>query len=238
LEPLLPGKLLLLPNLLHEGLVPELFFPKAVQEAVSTLDGLICESEKEGRRYLRRFVSHEKMAQTKLALLNEHTDPNQLQSLMQCLEQNEVWGLISDAGLAAVADPGADLVFLARQKGVEIRSLGGTSSLLLALQLSGFSGQKFSFHGYLPREDLPLEQALKNLEASCKGTTQIWIEAPYRTQKMVEKVLSILSPTTHFCVASDLMSSQEKVISEPISKWKKSPVQFGKSPAVFLLFRH
>lgn len=237
MEVCLAGKLILLPNLFSEEQSAEDFFSPLIFRTISSLDGLIAESEKEARRYLRKALSHEEMNQKKLALLNEHSDPKALQSLIEPLEKGEVWGLISDAGLPAVADPGSDLVRLAREKRIEISSLGGTSSLMLALQLSGFSGQSFQFHGYLPREEKDLIVKLKELDQKAKGSTQIWIEAPYRTSKMIEKVVQTCQETTLFCVAVELMLPLERVISQSIGKWKKASFTFGKEMAVFLLYR-
>ena len=237
LEACLAGKLILLPNLFSEEQSAEDFFSPIVFRAIRSLDGLIAESEKEARRYLRKAFSHEEMNQRKLALLNEHSDPKALNSLLEPIEKGETWGLVSDAGLAAVADPGSDLVRACREKKIEVTSLGGTSSLMLALQLSGFSGQSFQFHGYLPREEKDLMIKLKELEQKAKGSTQIWIEAPYRTQKMVEKVVQTCQETTLFCVALELALPSERVICQSIGKWKKSSFTFGKEMAVFLLYR-
>ncbi|MBI3901219.1 MAG: SAM-dependent methyltransferase [Chlamydiia bacterium] len=231
------GKLLLLPNLLGESLDPHLFFSPAVQAAVHCLDGLIAESEKEGRRYLRQFLPREEMVKRSLALLHEHTDPKELSTLLLPIEKGETWGLISDAGLPCIADPGADLVMLAHQRGVAVESCGGTSSQFLALQLSGFCGQRFAFHGYLPREEKELQLKLKQLEQQCKGMTQIWMEAPYRTAKMVEAVCALLAPTTFFCVAAELMTLKQRVISQPIAKWRQKTYSFGKEPAIFLIYQ-
>lgn len=232
-EVFLPGKLLLLPNVLGETTDPEVAFTPAVKKAVHSLQGLIAENEKEGRKYLLRFLSREEMNQRPIKLLHEHI--KDLSELLLPLEKGETWGLISDAGLPCIADPGSDLVQLARKKGIWVESLGGTGSQLLALQLSGFCGQRFAFHGYLPREEKDLELKLKSLEQQCKTMTQIWMEAPYRTLKMVEAVCKILQPTTLFCVAASLMTSDQKVISQPISLWKKGSYSFGKEPAVFLI---
>ncbi|HLB53004.1 MAG TPA: SAM-dependent methyltransferase [Chlamydiales bacterium] len=230
------GKLLLLPNLLGDTADPDFAFTPSIKIAVSRIQGLIAESEKEGRRYLLRFLPREEMVKRPLALLHEHTEPKELSSLLLPMEKGEVWGLISDAGLPCIADPGEGLVRLAYQKGVEVESLGGTSSQLLALQLSGFCGQRYAFHGYLPREEKELEIKLKQLEQQCRGMTQMWMEAPYRTAKMVEAVCSFLSPATLFCVASQLMTKEQRVISQPIARWKKSSYSFGKEPAIFLLY--
>lgn len=232
------GKLLLLPNVLEEELPSDPYLPSSVAHAVHALQGLIAESEKAARRYLRRFVSHEHMARLPLKTLNEHTDRKELSSLLEPIERGEVWGLISDAGLPCVADPGADLVWLAHEKQLCVETFVGPSSILMALQLSGFNGQRFCFHGYLPREVSDLEAKLKELEKKGKVETQIWIEAPYRSAKMLEAMKRILLPATCVCVALNLTTNRQKVISQSIAKWKKDPLSIEKEPAVFLLDSH
>ena len=227
------GKLILLPNLLEENAHPDFSFPPALLSVVGSLQGLICESDKAARRFLRRFLSHDAMAALPLKSLNEHTSSKELYSLLEPLIRGETWGLISDAGLPCIADPGAELVWLAREKGVEIEALSGPSSILLALQLSGFSGQRFAFHGYLPRELPDLEKKIKELEKRCKEETQIWIEAPYRSSKMLDLLLKTLQPATRLCVAVNLTSPHQKVVSSFIKNWKVFPIQ--KEPAVFLI---
>lgn len=231
------GKLLLLPNLLDETLPAENFLPATVGMAISTINGLIAESEKSARRYLRRFVSHEHMARTPLKLLNEHTEKRELESLIEPMRQGEVWGLISDAGLPCIADPGSDLVYMAHMNGIDVETFVGPCSLLIALQLSGFSGQHFSFHGYLPRESLDLERKIIELEKQAIHATQIWIEAPYRSSKMLEQLKTLLNPLTKLCVAAQLTLPDQRVASWPAAKWKSSSWTLQKEPAVFLISR-
>lgn len=226
--------LYLLPNLLDETLPWEPFLPASVAGAVSSLDGLIAESEKEGRRYLRRFVDHERMAKTPIRLLNEHTA--ELEMLLEPMLRGETWGLVSDAGLPCIADPGAPLVLLAREKKVRVVALAGPSSILMALQLSGLSGQRFAFHGYLPREAPELNRKLQQLEARSRqeGSAQIWIEAPYRSAKMAQAAVEALQPSTLFCIAEDLTLESQSVRTQPVAKWKKETFS-GKNRTVFLI---
>ena len=225
------GKLLLLPNVLDEALPHEPFLPNSVQGAVEQIQGLIVESEKAGRRFLRRFLSHDRMAALPLKLLNEHT--TSLDELLAPLLQGQTWGLISDAGLPCIADPGSELVWLAQERGVEIETFVGPCSILMALQLSGFSGQRFSFHGYLPRELPDLEKKLHELEK--QAGAQIWIEAPYRSAKMLETLLRVLKPETRLCVAVNLTTPNQRVHSATVSKWRAHSFPLAKEPAVFLL---
>lgn len=229
------GKLLLLPNLLDESLSHELFLPSGLTSVISSLHGLIAESEKAGRRYLRRFLSHEHMTKIPIRLLNEHTPKQEIASLLEPILKQEVWGVISDAGLPCIADPGAELVFLAHEKKIPVETFSGPSSILMALQLSGFSGQHFSFHGYLPREIPDLEKKILELEKRAEQGTQIWIEAPYRSLKMLDALKRTLSSKTLLCITVNLTSPNQRVASMPIEEWRKTSFPLEKEPAVFLL---
>lgn len=225
------GKLYLLPNLLEESLPPEPFLPISVKEAVHQIQGLIAESEKMGRRYLRKFLSHEEMARRPLALLNEHS--KEIGQLIEPIKRGETWGLISDAGLPCLADPGSDLVWLAHQNGITVETFVGPSSIIMALQLSGFGGQEFAFHGYLPKEPEMLEK--KILELQKQRGTQIWIEAPYRSAKMLETLKRILNPKTRLCVAANLTTPSQKLLSQTVAKWQSTSFVLEKEPVVFLI---
>lgn len=225
------GKLYLLPNLLDESQSIEAFFPSSVNTAVREIQGLVAESEKMARRYLRKFLSHDEMANMPLALLNEHVVGTK--EVLAHLKKGETWGLISDAGLPCIADPGSSLVWLAHQNQIEVVALVGPSSIILALQLSGFTAQNFSFHGYLPREENPLKEKIREFESD-KGT-HIWIEAPYRSNKMLDLLKRVLKPSTKLCVAASLTLPEQKVVSKTVDQWKNSSLTLGKEPTVFLI---
>ncbi|MDP1607785.1 MAG: SAM-dependent methyltransferase [Chlamydiales bacterium] len=233
------GRLILLPNLLDDEADVALHLPAATAYLVSSLQGLIAESEKAARRFLRRFLTHEQMVALPLQTLNEHSLASQLDLLLKPMIDGETWGIISDAGLPCIADPGADLVAKAHQKGIELQAVSGPSSIMMALQLSGFTGQRFMFHGYLPREIPLLEQAILEVEktSQAKGASQIWIEAPYRSAKMLEKLTAILHPSTMLCVAVSLTSPRQRCVSLPIAEWRKRGFAMEKEPAVFVLFK-
>lgn len=204
---------------------------------IQTLDGVIGESEKEVRRYLTRFVPRDVWEKIKIQELNEHTNPKEIEHL---LKSGERWGLISDAGLPCIADPGAPLVALARRKQMEIEAVVGPCSLILALQLSGLEGQRFSFHGYLPRDAAELKAKLIELERVSKKerATQIFIEAPYRSPKLFQTLLETLQPKTLLCVAQNLTAVAQRVNTQSIADWRHSNTVFEKGPAIFLLLDH
>lgn len=231
--------LLLLPNVLGDVRHHELFLPASVDKAVPTLDGLIAESESGGRRFLSRFKHAKKPHEVPIALLNEHTqDLENLEFILEPLKKGERWGLISDAGLPCIADPGAKLVSLARQRGITIQAFNGPSSIFLSLMLSGFSGQRFSFHGYLDKDSTKCKADIKRLEKRAKEelATQIFIETPYRNMALLEQLLSTLSEDTLLACAWDLTLPTQGILSQKVGLFKKSPLpNLEKRNAIFLI---
>jgi len=234
------GKLLLLPNVLDIEASDLTFLPPVVQQHVQEIHGVIAESEKGARYFLRRFsFSKERtFRDIPIRLLNEHTQENELTDLLNPLLKGECWGLVSDCGLPCLADPGAKLVFKARAKHIEILAFPGPSSIVLALMLSGFSAQSFAFNGYLDREPAKLAVQIKQLQKRAleEKSTQVFIETPYRNQKLLESLLENLAAHMLLCVAWDLTLTSEQVICLSIAEWKKRPFpSFHKKPAVFLI---
>lgn len=224
--------LILLPNLLSAEASLERSFPPALAEEAKRLSGLIAEDEKEGRAFLKRLGAP--LVPTKT--LNEHTSKKEIQELLEPLLRGERWGVISDAGLPCLADPGAELVRRARAQGIKIEVIPGPSSLFLGLMLSGLSAQRFAFHGYLPREQPALTQRLKELEkrSEREQATQLFIEAPYRNLKLLQSILAALQDKTFLCIACDLMGPEEIVLTRSIAEWKKAPLPaIDKKPTVF-----
>ncbi len=207
----------LLPNVLH-GEAKFEFQPPSI-------DALIAESEKGAHAYRKRFS----LPQMPIHLLNEHT--THLDELLR-IEQEEV-GLISDAGMPCLADPGAQLVLAARKKGIAVKAYPGPSSILLALMLSGLSAQRFFFHGYLEREESKLAQQLQKL---APGLTHLFIEAPYRNQKLLETLLRTLRSQDLLSVACNLTAPDEWVQTKTISEWKVNALpDIQKKPTIFLV---
>lgn len=230
--------LLLLPNLLGEVKHHEPFLPGSVDKAVQTLDGLIAESEQGGRRFLSRFKTKKPAHDTPIALFNEHTPDDHLDFLLAPILKGERWGLIADAGLPCVADPGAKLVRRARKIGVVVQSFIGPSSIMMSLMLSGFSGQRFTFNGYLDKTPQKRQQQIKQLEKLANGEncTQIFIETPYRNQHTLESLIEVLDDSTWLCVAWDLTLPTQGVVSQAVALWKKSPLpNLSKRNAIFLI---
>lgn len=229
--------LLLFPNLLAEHKHHEPFLPASIDKAVSTIDGLIAESEQGGRRFLGRFSTKMPAKDIPIALYNEKSTDKDIDFLLEPIHKGERWGFVSDAGLPCIADPGDRLVRRARQTGITIQAFVGPSSILLALMQSGLSGQNFTFHGYLDANQEKRQQQILKLEKTAKqdGYTQIFIETPYRNKHMLESLLEVLQPETCLCVAWDLTLPTQGILSQPVSIWKKSPLpNLEKKNAIFL----
>jgi 16S rRNA (cytidine1402-2'-O)-methyltransferase len=237
------GTLFLLPNVLDEKASHQAFFPSSVDAAVGMIDGLIAESEKGARRFLSRFSfpPPKTFRDIPTQLLNEHTTQAQFEELLKPLLKGESWGLISDCGLPCLADPGAHLVLAARRKGVSIQAFPGPSSLIFALMLSGLSAQHFTFHGYLPKEGDELRAKITLMEKRSReeGSTHLFIEAPYRNEKLLTILLKELNNATLLSLAVNLSLPEQWVMTQMVSEWKKAGVPpIDKRPAVFLLRAH
>lgn len=230
--------LLLLPNVLGDVRHHEPFLPASVDKVVESLDGLIAESETGGRRFLSRFKHAKKPHEIPITLLNEHTKDEDLDFILEPMQKGERWGLVSDAGLPCIADPGAKLVYLARQKGIAVQAFNGPTSILLSLMLSGLPGQRFSFQGYLKKDSTECAAEVKKLEKRAKEdkATQIFIETPYRNKALLDILLSSLSDETLLACAWDLTLPTQGVLSQPVALWKKSPLPaLEKRNAIFLI---
>ncbi len=230
--------LLLLPNLLGDFRHAEVFLPSSVIKVMQTLDGLIAESENEGRRYLKRFETKKSAAEMPIALFNEHTLDKDLEFLLEPILAGERWGLVSDAGLPCIADPGSKLVRLARQRSIHVQAYVGPSSILMALMLSGLPGQKFFFHGYIDRDQVKRKDQIKILEKQSRSeqATQLFMEAPYRNTYTLEALLESLADQTLLCVAWDLTLPTQGVMTQTIAQWKKCTLpNLDKKPAMFLI---
>jgi 16S rRNA (cytidine1402-2'-O)-methyltransferase len=207
-----------------------------VQESVAQLDGLIAESEKAGRHFLLKFKIKHPIRQMPIKLLNEHTTPEQVEALIQEIPKEQIWGVVSDAGVPCLADPGAALVRLARWRGMEVKAIAGPSSIVLALMLSGLPAQRFAFHGYLDRERKGhLEQMQRRSKQ--ESATQLFLETPYRNQETFKVMLETLHVDTLVSVACELTQPSEYVATYPVAKWRQVPaVDLHKHPTLFSLF--
>lgn len=228
--------LILLPNLLHPEAEAGWCFPEELRKVVAGLHGLIAESPKEGRQFLKR------MGRVPLEVpqkeLSEHTSEEEIDRILEPMKRGEVWGYVSDAGLPCLADPGAKLVARAKEEKIPVKAMSGPSSIMLALMLSGLSAQSFSFLGYLPREEEELKKAIKTVEKRAREEkqTQVFIETPYRNEKLFQILLKNLAPETELCVACHLTAPDEWVETHKIAKWRSLPAPSLKDkPSIFVL---
>lgn len=233
----MPGTLYLIPVPLGPT-APEYSLPPNVLAAVRPLTHFVVEQAKTARVFLKATGTDRPLQELQLAELNEHTRPEVLAALLAPLNAGHDVGLLSEAGCPAVADPGADLVALAQQKGIKVVPLIGPSSLLLALMASGLNGQRFSFLGYLPAKEEDRLKALRGLESESRKfrQTQLFIETPYRNRAMFDAILKACQPGTRLTVATDLTLPGESVLTRTIEQWKKqTPPEIERRPTVFLL---
>ena len=167
----------------------------------------------------------------------KHSEKVDIRSYFNELEGGKDVGLMSEAGCPAVADPGSDIVAEAHKRGIKVVPMVGPSSILLALMASGFNGQSFTFHGYLPIDKVQRSKRIKELEniAERHNQTQIFIETPFRNNQILEDILKTCSPRTRLCVACNVTAADEQIISQPIEQWRKQKVDFHKKPAIFLI---
>lgn len=202
---------------------------------------MIVENVRTARRFLKRCDPGFDIGAVTFYELNRHTDPADVSTYLEPLRNGEPMAVMSEAGCPAVADPGALPVGIARREGLDVVPLVGPSSILLSLMASGFNGQGFAFNGYLPIDGKERTRALRDLESESarRDRTQIFIETPYRNNRMVAALAETLRPDTMVCVAADLTDPEhEEVVVLPAKAWKNRKYNFDKRPAIFLIYSH
>lgn len=228
------GKLYLIPTLLGPSNW-EKVMPKHIQTVLENLKYFIAEDIRTSRRYLSKLAVPN-IRDLKFASLNKRTSKEELDHLLDPVKRGNDLGLLSEAGCPCLADPGADLVGIAHQQNIQVVPLVGPSSILLALIGSGMNGQAFKFNGYLPKDrKLRIDAVLKLEKEANKGVTQIFIEAPYRNQHLLEDIVENSNTNTRLCIATDLTLDSEMILTRPIGQWKKKLPSINKKPTVFLL---
>ena len=233
------GKLYLIPTTLGgEGDLNDVL-PQTVKRSIDFIDDYIVENEKTARKFIKTIQPQKVQASLRLSSLNKHTEISEHAKMLQpCLEGRNV-GLMSEAGCPGVADPGAVIVKLAHEKGIQVIPLVGPSSILLAIMASGMNGQSFAFNGYIPIDKADKKTALKNLEklSHDKNQSQIFIETPYRNNKMLEDIIQALNPSTYICVATDITMPTEFIKTMRASEWKKIKVDLHNRPTIFIIHK-
>lgn len=233
---LVTGKLYLIPTTLGDT-APLEVLPISVKRAIERIDHYIVENEKTARRFIKKIISSKSQSDLVMEVLNKFTDPAMLPSFLDpCLQGLDV-GLISEAGCPGIADPGAEITLLAHQKGIKVVPMAGPSSILMAMMSSGLNGQNFAFNGYLPIDATERKEAIKSLEKKSKalGQSQIFIETPYRNEKLLDELKKRLKPTTLLCLAVDITLPEETIITQSVEKWNSTSLNLNKRPAIFIL---
>ena len=236
-----PGKLYLIPTPLGDT-DPVECLPQNVLETACGLHCFVVEELRTARRFLSRYGLRGHIDELDFHVLNEHTTPEEVEALLPLFDGQDV-GLMSEAGLPAVADPGAALVALCHRHGIQVVPLIGPSSLMLALMASGLNGQSFAFRGYIPAKTDERRAALKELEKQSRSLnqSQILIETPYRNDALLADLVQVLSPATRLCVAADLTLPTQFIKTDTVSDWRKKissaagGFSIGKRPCVFIL---
>ena len=232
------GKLYLIPTTMGDC-EPMDVLPQTVKRCLDFIDDYIVENEKTARKFIKSVQPEKVQASLRLSALNKHTEISEHNKMIQpCLEGKNI-GLMSEAGCPGIADPGAAIVKIAHEKGIQVVPLVGPSSILLAMMASGMNGQSFTFNGYLPIDKSEKKSALKNLEklSHDKNQSQIFIETPYRNNKLLEDLIQTLQPNTHLCVATDITLPTEYIKTLRVNDWKKTKVDLHNRPTIFIVHK-
>ncbi|WP_298224275.1 SAM-dependent methyltransferase [Flavobacterium sp.] len=238
MKPTTTGKLYLIPITLGDH-DPLEVLPITIKNTIDFIDDYIVENEKTARKFIKSIHPEKVQASLRLSTLNKHTQVSEHNAMLQpCLEGKNI-GIMSESGCPGVADPGAVIVKIAHEKGIQVIPLVGPSSILLALMASGMNGQSFAFNGYLPIDKSEKKTALKNLEklSSDKNQTQIFIETPYRNNKLLEDIVQAMQPSTHLCVACDITLPTEYIKTMRIQDWKKTKIDLHNRPTIFIIHK-
>lgn len=230
------GVLYLIPTLLGESNFNEVL-PNSIAKTVASLTHFIVENEKTARRFIKQILPEKPQNELILFSLNKYTDSAILPSFINSCHQGVSVGLLSEAGCPGIADPGAEIVRLAHRNNIEVIPLVGPSSILLAMMASGMNGQNFAFNGYLPIEKQERRKQIKQYERKVweKSQTQIFIETPYRNDKLLQELTETLHPNTLLCIACDITLNSQYIKTFTIAQWKKNKVQLQKRPTIFII---
>ncbi|MDO6490801.1 MULTISPECIES: SAM-dependent methyltransferase [unclassified Cellulophaga] len=229
------GKIYLIPTTLGDN-EPLEVLPISIKRTIEQIDYYIVENEKTARRFIKKISSGKSQPSLHIELINKFTDPQTIPSFLNpCFEGKNI-GIISEAGCPGIADPGAEVVKIAHQKNIQVVPLVGPSSIFLALMASGLNGQSFAFNGYLPIDNGERKATIKKMERISKDNdqSQIFIETPYRNDKLLAEFLKTLAPHTLLCIATDITLPTEQITTNTIADWKKINVDLNKRPTIFL----
>jgi len=230
------GNLYLIPTTLGEN-EPLEVLPISIKQAIERINYFIVENEKTARRFIKKISSNKSQAGLHIELLNKFTEVEHIPTFLDpCFEGFHV-GIISEAGCPGIADPGADVVKIAHEKQLKVVPLVGPSSILLGLMASGLNGQSFAFNGYLPIDTAERKKSIKKAEKLSRESqqTQIWIETPYRNDKLYTEFVRTLSPKTRLTIAADITLPTEYICTKLAEDWKQVTLDLHKRPTIFMI---
>lgn len=232
------GVLYLIPVTLGDTLV-EKVLPAYNKDIILQVRHFIVEDVRSARRFLKKVDKDIDIDGLTFYSLNKHTSPDVISGYLNPLMEGFSMGVISEAGCPAVADPGADVVAIAQRRNIQVVPLVGPSSIILSVMGSGFNGQSFAFNGYLPIDSVERTKKLKMLEQRVyhEHQTQIFIETPYRNNKLVEEILHCCQPQTKLCIAANITCENEYIHTRSMKEWKKGVPDLTKMPCIFLLYK-
>ncbi len=230
------GSLYLIPVTLG-AIEPLEVIPASVPRMIELIDHYIVENEKTARRSIKAITPDKEQSILEFSIIDKHTEQHELPAFLNACLQGKNMGLMSEAGVPGVADPGADVIKIAHEKGIRVVPMVGPSSILMAVMASGLNGQNFAFNGYLPIDNKERKRRIIELEARSRQEqqSQLFIETPYRNNKMLEVLINTLHPETMICVACDISLSTEFILTQPARIWKKSSCDLHKRPAIFMI---
>ena len=232
------GTLYLIPSVLAEDTGATVIPPQVIS-CVEHLTYFIVENARTARRYIKTIVPERVIEELQIVVIDKDSSEAEVKKALEPLKNGVSAGIISEAGCPGVADPGAEVVKFAHRQGFKVVPLVGPSAILLALMSSGFNGQSFAFHGYLPIDKKDRLAAIRNLEKEMlqKDQTQIFMETPYRNNQLLQDLTQHLTPTYRLCIAANITASNEFIKTDTIANWKKNLPGLHKQPAVFLLYK-
>lgn len=230
------GKLFLIPNILAENTADAVITPQ-VREVIQHTKVFLVENMRTTRRYISSLKLGVNLEEVHMEILDKNTSPESMNRLLQPLFKGADVGIISEAGCPGIADPGALAVAHAHTRGIQVVPLSGPSSMFMALMGSGFSGQSFAFHGYLPIDKKERSQALRKLESESlkEQRAQIFMETPFRNNQLLQDLIQSLNPQTKLCIAKNITAKDELIQTKTVQDWKKSSIDLHKIPTVFIL---
>ena len=230
------GALYLIPTPLGEN-EPLEVLPISIKQTIEEIDNYIVENEKSARRFIKKISPRKSQPGLHLNIINKFTEPGSISTFLDpCLAGHNV-GILSEAGCPAIADPGAEVVRIAHEKNIKVVPLVGPSSIIMAMMSSGLNGQNFAFNGYLPIESRQRKSAIKRFEklSVSTGQSQIFIETPYRNDKLFEELLKNLQEDTYLCVATDITLADEFIQTKSVNSWKSDSLALHKRPTIFII---